>query len=113
MALDILRSTVREIVVQLAREDYESAIGRCVRSRLTGDDLRNVISDYGRRVVSPPVDAYDKLDAVLVSGTAVPTWSVRAPLWTKEEGRSDLTLELTIALGTDAPSIELDDLRAL
>ena len=113
MSLDVLRSTVREMMDQLAREDYESAVKRCVKSRLTSDDLRTVIRDYGRKVVPPPLDAYGKLDAVQVRGAAVPTWSVRAPLWTEEEGRSDLTLELTIALGSGAPSIELDDLQVL
>jgi hypothetical protein len=110
MSLDLLRSATREIVDRLAERDYESAIKRCVKSRLTHDDLHTVIHDYGRTVVSPPTDAYNKLDAVEVEGAAVPTWSISAPLWTAEEGRSDLTLELTISLGTGAPKIELDDL---
>jgi hypothetical protein len=113
MSLDVLKSTAREIVDQLAREDYESAVRRCITSRLTSDDLRTVIHDYGRKLVSPPADAYNNLDAVQVKGAAVPTWSVRAPLWTQEEGRSDLTLEVTIAMGPGAPSVELDDLQVL
>jgi len=100
------------MVDQLARGDYESLVGQFVKSRLTSDDLRTVIREYGRKLVSPPNDAYQNLDAVQVKGAAVPTWSVRAPLWT-EEGRSDLTLELTIAVGPGAPSIELDDLHVL
>lgn len=111
MALEVLRSTVWEMVDLIARKDYESAVKRCMKSRLTSDDLRIVIHDYARTLMSPPVNAYDSLDAVEVKGAAVPTWSVRAPLWTEEEGRSDLTLELTIAVGPDAPSVELDDLR--
>jgi hypothetical protein len=98
---------------RLAREDYESAVKRCTKSRLTVDDLRAVIRDYGRKVVSPPPDAYKELDAVPVSGATVPTWSVRAPLWTEEEGRSDLTLQLKIAFESGTPSIELDDLEVL
>jgi hypothetical protein len=113
MSLDVLRSTIRQMMVQLAHKDYESAVRRCAKSRLTGDQLRAVVRNYGRKVVSPPPDAYNELDAVQVSGDAVPTWSVRAPLWTEEEGRSDLTLELTIAVGPGAPSIELDDLHVL
>jgi hypothetical protein len=113
MSLDVLRSTAREIVVQLAREDYESVIGRCLKSRLTSNDLRTVIRDYGRKLAPPPADAYNKLDAVRVRGAAVPTWSVRTPLWKEAEGRSDLTLELTIAVGPGAPSVELDDLHVL
>jgi hypothetical protein len=72
-----------------------------------------VVRDYGRKLVSPPADAYNNLDAVQVKGAAVPTWSVRAPLWTEEQGRSDLTLELTIAVRLGAPSVELDELRVL
>jgi hypothetical protein len=80
---------------------------------LTSDDLRTAIRDYRRKLVPSPADAYDKFDAVQVKGAAVPTWSVGVSLWTEAEGRSDLTLELTIALGSGAPDIELDDLHVL
>ena len=113
MSLNILRSATREIVDRLAEGNYESAIKQCAKSRLTSDDLQTVIFDYGRTVISPPRDAYTMLDVVEVKGTAVPTWSVSAPLWTVEEGRSDLTLELTISLQADVPNIELDDLHVL
>jgi hypothetical protein len=113
MSLDSLSSTTRDLAELLARGDYDSVVGRCVKSRLTSHDLRTVIRDYGRKLVSPPVDAYKNLDEVQLSGAAVPTWSVRAPLWTAEEGRSDLTLELTIALGAGEASVELDDLHVL
>jgi hypothetical protein len=35
------------------------------------------------------------------------------PLWTKEEGRSDLTLELTVTMGANDTQIELDDIHVL
>jgi hypothetical protein len=110
MSPDVLISTVRELVEQLARKDYEGLIARCATSRLTSDDLRNVVQEYGRTPISPPPNAYQNLDAIEVDGTAVPTWSVRAPLWTKEEGRSDLELQMTIVLRDGSPSVELDDL---
>jgi hypothetical protein len=113
MSLDALQSVARELVDKLALGDYELLVERCAKSNLTSDDVRKLIRDYGRRFVSPPDDAYKKLDAVQVKGAAVPTWSVRVPLWTEEEGRSDLTLELTIALRPDGPSFELDDLHVL
>ena len=113
MSLDVLRSTTREIASQLAHGDYALVIGRCVKSRLTADDLQAVISDYGRKLVSPPADAYGDLDALQVKGAVVPRWSVRAPLWTEEEGRSDLTLEMTITMDANSPRVELDDLHVL
>lgn len=109
----VLRSTATEIVSHLVREDYVSVVGRCSKSRLTSDDLRASILGYGRRLVPPPPDAYKTLDAVRVKGTAIPTWSVRVPLWTIEEGRSDLTLDLTIGIIGGRPTVELDDLHVL
>jgi hypothetical protein len=113
MVLEELRLTVREIVDQLVRGDYEAIVRRCIRSRLTSDDLRKVLHDYGRKLVSPPGDAYDNLDAVQVQDASISKWSIRSPLWTEEEGRSDLTLELTIAVGDGEPKVELDDLHVL
>jgi hypothetical protein len=113
MSLETLRLTALEAVEWLVGEDYDSLVHWCAKSRLTAKDLRAVIREYGRKVVLPPIDAYQRLDAVQVKGVAVPTWSVRVPLWTEEEGRSDLTLELTIALGRDDPIVELDDLHVL
>jgi hypothetical protein len=112
MALEVLQFTAWEIVDQFARGDYDSIIQRCIKSRLTSNDLHKVISDYGGRLMSAPKGAYQKLDAVQVKDAAIPTWSVRVPLWT-EDGRSDLTLELTIALGAGNPTVELDDLHVL
>ena len=113
MSHDALRSIVQEIVEQLASENYDSVVKRCAKSRLTSDDLRTVIRDYGRKLALAPKDAYRNLDIARVRGATVPTWSVRAPLWTESEGSSDLTLELTIALGRGEPHVELDDLHVL
>ncbi len=113
MSLDALKSTAWEMVDQLAGADYELLLQRCDKSRLTRKDLHRVIRDYGRKLVSPPRNAYENLDTVQVKDATVPNWSVRAPLWTEDQGRSDLTLELTVTLGPDKPNVELDDLHVL
>jgi len=113
MSFQALGVAARTVIDGLADGDYDAVVQICAKSRLTSDELREVIREYGRTLVHPPADAYQHLDAVQVNGTALPTWSVRAPLWTKEEGRSDLTLELTISLGPDEPIVELDDLHVL
>ena len=86
MPLDILQSLVWEIADQIARQDYNAVVTRCAKSRLTGDELRAVVLDYGRNFVSPPLDAYEPLDAVQVRGKSVPTWSVRAPCGHERKG---------------------------
>lgn len=113
MAIEQIRLIVRDAVEQLVHGEYESLVQESTKSRLSADDLRAVITAYGRTPVSPPSDAYEELDLVQITRAAVPTWSVRAPLWTMEEGRSDLTLELVIALGPGRSSMELDDLHVL
>ena len=113
MPNEILLSTVRALVEQLARGQYDLLISRCLETRLTGEDLREVVRGYGRKLVVPPSNAYKELDAVKIEAVAIPTWSVRVPVWTEEEGRSDLTIELSISLTPDGPRVELDDLHVL
>jgi hypothetical protein len=108
-----LESIVRRLVTQLASGEFDRTVAECSASRLTASDLRQVIKDYGRTLVAPPVDAYAELDTVAVRNAGLPTWSVRAPLWSKEEGRSDLTVELTIAQDGERWNVELDDLHVL
>ncbi len=111
MATDMLENVVRAVVNRLTDGDFEAVVTACSASRLTAEDLRQVLHDYGRTFVEPPENAYRNLDAVAVQGSTLPTWSVRAPLWSHEEGRSDLTLELTIIRDGDRWNVELDDLH--
>ncbi len=39
-------------------------------------------------------------------------WAVAMPLWTKEEGRSDLRIELTI-MDANPVVVEIDDIHVL
>ena len=110
MSEDDLQTVVQSLATKLAGGDFEGVVGECSTSRLSSDDIRLVISDYGKTFIAPPADAYRDLDAVPVRDAEEPTWSVRAPLWSKEEGRSDLELQLTISQRGDQRVIELDDL---
>ncbi|WP_132649815.1 DUF7668 domain-containing protein [Rubrivivax gelatinosus] len=93
-------------------QDYESVIKWAPRSRMAAETLRIAVESYGRRLVQPP--HYDLADFVAVEGAVAPTWSVVVPLFTAEEGRSDLSLELTMV--EKAPGeweAEVDDLHVL
>jgi hypothetical protein len=113
MTPDTLQSTVRSIVEKLSRADYNFLAEPSVSSRLSANDLKRAIDEYGQRLVPPPSDVYLNLDAVHVRDSSASTWSVRVPLWTQEEGRSDLTLELTVTFTATGPSVTLDDLHVL
>jgi hypothetical protein len=97
---------------RLVHCEVAGLISRCAASRLTSAEVWRVIKNYARTLIEPPSDDDFRIDAVRTQATTR-TWSVNVPLWTREEGRSDLTLQLTIALGPRGPVVELDDLRVL
>ena len=111
MVLDIVKPSLLEFMNLLVHEQYDAAIGHCGHSRLTSRDVRFVIEQYGRHLILPPPELWHTLDAVQVRGATSPTWSVRVPCWTIEEGRSDLEFEMTILISSGIATIELDDLR--
>jgi hypothetical protein len=113
MAPKIVQLAVGELVSLISKRLFEEAVQKCSLSRLTATDIKSVIDNYGRTLKCPPVCADQLYDIVEVHGRSNHTWSVRAPLWTNEEGRSDLTLDLTIYIISNVVNIEFDDLRVL
>lgn len=107
-----VRSIVIDMLVLLADGDYESIMERCGYSLLDNEDLRMAVADYGRKVVAPPAD-YAFMRACELRARAVPTWHVEADVWTEEDGRSDLTLEMMIEFEPSGPVIGINNLHAL
>jgi hypothetical protein len=107
-----VRSIVTDLLVLLADRDYESIMERCGYSLLDDDDLRMAVAEHGRTVVAPPAD-YAFLRFCELRARAVPTWHVEADVWTEEEGRSDLTLEMTIEFELTGPVIGINNLHVL
>lgn len=91
-----LAEVVKSLVGLLVAGEWPE-LGRLVPgSRLSIEDMRVAVADYGRTLAMPPQETFDKLDVVDIAATSQQTVSVRFPLWTVEEGRSDLELVLTI-----------------
>jgi hypothetical protein len=62
----------------------------------------------------PPDEAFEDLDVVDVDASGPMRHGVRFDLWTAQEGRSDLTLEMTITdVGADSYDLQIDDLHVL
>lgn len=87
---------VREIIALLVGQQYKELERFVPETRMTAEDIARVIQDYGKVVVPCPEPIEDVIDIVEVTGRARPTWSVVVPLHTQEEGRSDLSVELTV-----------------
>ena len=108
--------TIQSVVNALiANENDLPAVLRAVQtSRLTLAQIRDAVAAYRYRLVLPHLPLEELLDVVEVRGSFPQEWSVNVPLWTKEEGRSDLVLQLTLVDSAgELYSVELDDLHVL
>jgi len=102
---------VRSLLGLLVAGDWTGLERITSGSGLPIADVRAAVAEYGRTLVMPPVEALNDLDAVEVGTTVQQTLSIRVPLWTQEEGRSDLELNLTVSEVDDGLwSVRVDDL---
>jgi hypothetical protein len=81
--------------------------------RLDADEIARAIADYGKQLIFPPEEGFRFMDVVEVINAQPKRWSIAMPLWTLEEGRSDLTLEMTATEQENGFSISVDDLHVL
>jgi len=108
-----LESEVRAVVDQLVRGDYDGVEQRSDGNRLSAAELEKAVAEYGRKLTQPGSGWWDTVDVDPV-GDGDDEFYVAAPLWTEEEGRSDLTLELSVAKKESGDyAIEVDDLHVL
>jgi hypothetical protein len=108
------KRAVKRIVEMLVAGDYRG-LERVSRGvRLTAAHFEEGVREYGRTLVMPPDPVFERLDVVEVKNVTPRRWGVRVDLWTVEEGRSDLTLEVTLVEQYgEEPLVEVDDLHVL
>jgi hypothetical protein len=103
---------VRSVVALLVAGDWVGLERFTSGRRLSAGEIERAVSGYGRTLRELPGDALESLDVVEVAGSVTRTLNVRVPLWTLEEGRSDLEVDLTLREVMDGIfSVEVDDLH--
>lgn len=107
-----LEQPIRELVSDLSSAKYDVLVSDGRAGRLSAQEISAAISEYGRTLVVLPDDAFDIVDFYAIDGT-INEWAVDVPLWTKEEGRSDLTLSLSAKIDQDKVIVEIDDIHVL
>jgi len=99
-------------MTMLAAHDFAGLESWSKGVRLTQAEMATAIREYGSILVVPPGLTIPELDVVKVTRADTERWSVGIPLWTMEEGRSDLTLEVTmIGSGRELMDVEIDDIN--
>ena len=106
-------AVLKQMTELLAAGQYLEAELLCKGIRLNARDMEAVIKGYGKALVPPPPSAFDSMDIGEVRGSLPRRGSVTMPLWTQQEGCSDLSIEATVTEGRDGCTIELDDIRVL
>lgn len=84
-----LHEPVRELLTRLARRELAALIETGILASETAARVEQEIIDYGASPVIPP-------DIALLLATATSdgeqAWTIEAPLWTRQEGPSDLAV---------------------
>jgi hypothetical protein len=87
-----LQEELRRVLSRPARGEYEALVEEGIFYRATADDLRAAVDreGYWATFVEPPLDAYRDLTMhPLDDGSG---WWFDAPVWTAEDGASDLSV---------------------
>lgn len=116
MCLDTqkLFRTLHQIITMLVKEDYQALESLSNGIRLTSLEIETAVKEYPGTIVMPLESAFENIDVIEISGSEPKEWSVNFDLWTAEEGRSDLTLELTLTDNNKQTyEVQLDDIHVL
>ncbi len=109
---DLIERAIVALVVDLSQGRFAKIANDGRVGRLTAQELECAISEYGGTLISLPPDAFTQLDVYPLEDEPQ-AWAIDVPLWTSEEGRSDLTLSITARLTESGPELEIDDVHVL
>jgi hypothetical protein len=109
---EAFRDPIRDLVDALVHGDFD-ALDKDGRSgRVGGGGLRRSIGEYGGTLAELPDEAFDLAEAGRITERPDGWWIV-VPMWTAEEGRSDLSLKLVALPTQDGHRLEVTDLHVL
>lgn len=107
-----LKRAVALLVEDLAAKRYGDIVSDGRAGQLTEVELRNLVVTYGRTLVTLPEEAWSLVDVHEQIGDPT-SLTLDVPLWTAEEGRSDLTLLINAKTAGDVVRLEIDDIHVL
>ena len=109
-----IRAAVEDIYGHLVGREYD-ALARLTKGvRLSAAEIERAVRDYRFTIVAWPQAGDLPIDVVEINDASPRAWSVRATAYTLEEGRSDLTLEMTLfEVEAGQFRVELDNLHVL
>ena len=99
---------VQNYVACLASKDYQAGYELTLSESVPIQDILRVIEEYGCTIIPLPAKAFDMALFYQISDKQV---DIYIPLWSEEEGQSDLTLSLSCFNNDN--KIKINDLEVL
>ena len=107
----ILIKELNKIITLLVSKEYEELTNEIDCQGLSSNDILNIIEDFGETLVVPKLEQLEELNIIDIDENE---WAIDFDLWTRESGKSDLTIQLTIKRNSDKSlDIKLDDIHVL
>ena len=91
-SIEEYKKRIQEFIYCLVRKDYQAVNNLMLANSVPIQDIRRVIEEYGCTIIPLPVKAFDLALSYQISDKQV---DIYIPLWSEEEGQSDLTLSLS------------------
>lgn len=110
----LILDKLRDITSLLASTNYEAISTICHDIRLNAAEIKHAVDEYGELLIPIPRSELASAIIIEITDSKPKAWSVTCPLWSKREGKSDLTLELTmLATSSGELTVEIDNIHVL
>ena len=105
----MIERSVRNLYSMLCEGRYIDIEHLTGGEKISASEIEQEILDYGCELVQYPT--LIDLDVVDVAGSDPKEWSVVAPIYTKQEGLSDLSIELSLIDNQGVEKVVLENIR--
>jgi hypothetical protein len=109
--IQIFKQKIERLVIDISNNKFAEIEKSGENGRLTADDMKRVIKEYGCTIIPLPNNAFEYAESYYIEKED--RLDIYIPLWTKEENRSDLTLSISCSLINETPFVKINDLRVL
>lgn len=99
---------IQDYVACLANKDYKATQGLTLSDSVPIQDIQRRLEEYGNEITPLPANAFDLALVYQITDNQI---DIYLPLWSSEEGRSDLTLCMSCFKGEK--KIRINDLEVL
>ena len=109
--IDLFKEKIKNLVMDLSNKNYKKIETEKINGRANIMDLEIILREYGKTIIPLPEEVFKIANIYNIEKEN--RIDIYIPLWTKEEGRSDLTLSIICFLENNNPIIEINDLEVL